>query len=198
MKYHLGFSSDTTTASGHPMHLSLAFNPSHLEFVAPVVMGQVRAKQDHFNDSERKRALPIIIHGDAAIAGQVETINLGRLDGYNVGGSIHVVINNQIGFTTPPESSWRTAPTSRRSSCRPCCTSTPTIWAPSPSPRAWRGTARRQEDVFIDLWCYRKYGHNEGDEPAFTNPVMVKAIKERRTPLRRSSSKRSPPSPDEG
>ncbi len=191
VKYHLGFSSDTTTASGHPMHLSLAFNPSHLEFVAPVVMGQVRARQDHFNDSERKRALPIIIHGDAAIAGQgvaVETINLGRLDGYNVGGSIHVVINNQIGFTTPPESS--------RSSAH--CTDVakvilpPVLHVNADDLGAVAFVARLageyrqtfQEDIFIDLWCYRKYGHNEGDEPAFTNPVMVKAIKARRTPLR--------------
>jgi len=192
VKYHLGFSSDVTTASGHPMHLSLAFNPSHLEFVAPVVMGQVRAKQDHFKDTERKRALPIVIHGDAAIAGQgvaVETINLGRLAGYNVGGSIHVVINNQIGFTTPPESS--------RSSAH--CTDVakvilpPVLHVNADDLGAVAFAARlageyRQtfgEDVFIDLWCYRKYGHNEGDEPAFTNPVMVKAIKARQTPLQK-------------
>ncbi|MCO4768699.1 MAG: 2-oxoglutarate dehydrogenase E1 component [Deltaproteobacteria bacterium] len=192
VKYHLGFSSDTTTASGHPMHLSLAFNPSHLEFVAPVVMGQVRAKQDHFKDTERKRALPIVIHGDAAIAGQgvsVETINLGRLDGYAVGGSIHVIINNQIGFTTPPESS--------RSSAH--CTDVakvilpPVLHVNADDLGAVAFTARlageyRQtfgEDIFIDLWCYRKYGHNEGDEPAFTNPVMVQAIKRRKTPLQK-------------
>ena len=190
VKYHLGFSSDVTTASGHKMHLSLAFNPSHLEFVAPVVVGQVRAKQDHFDDRERKRALPIIIHGDSAIAGQgvsVETINLGRLDGYRVGGSIHIVINNQIGFTTPPEST--------RSSEH--CTDVakvvlpPVLHVNSDDLGAVAFAARlaaeyRQtfgEDVFIDLWCYRKYGHNEGDEPMFTNPMMVKAIKARHTPL---------------
>ena len=192
VKYHLGFSSDVTTASGHDMHLSLAFNPSHLEFVAPVVVGQVRAKQDHFNDVERKRALPIIIHGDSAIAGQgvaVETINLGRLKGYAVGGSIHVIINNQIGFTTPPESS--------RSSEH--CTDVakvilpPVLHVNADDLGAVAFAARlageyRQtfgEDIFIDLWCYRKFGHNEGDEPMFTNPVMVKAIKARKTPLQK-------------
>jgi 2-oxoglutarate dehydrogenase E1 component len=192
VKYHLGFSSDVTTASGRPMHLSLAFNPSHLEFVAPVVVGQVRAKQDHFGDEERKQALPIIIHGDSAIAGQgvaVETINMARLKGYRVGGSIHVVINNQIGFTTPPESS--------RSSAH--CTDVakvilpPVLHVNSDDLGAVAFAARlageyRQtfgDDVFIDLWCYRKFGHNEGDEPAFTNPVMVQAIKKRPTPLQK-------------
>ena len=192
VKYHLGFSSDVVTASGHDMHLGLAFNPSHLEFVAPVVEGQVRAKQDHFGDQERKRALPIIIHGDSAIAGQgvaVETINLGRLEGYNTGGSVHIVINNQIGFTTPPED--------QRSSEH--CTDVakvilpPVLHVNADDLGAVAFAARlageyRQtfsEDVFIDLWCYRKYGHNEGDEPAFTNPLMVQAIKKRKTPLRK-------------
>ena len=190
VKYHMGFSSDVTTASGKRMHLSLAFNPSHLEFVAPVVEGQVRAKQDHHKDVDRKTCLPIIIHGDAAIAGQgvaIETINLGRLEGYTTGGSVHVVINNQIGFTTPPDSS--------RSGEH--CTDVakvilpPVIHVNSQDLGAVAFAARLaaeyrqtfQEDVFLDLWCYRKYGHNEGDEPAFTNPLMVQAIKKLRTPL---------------
>lgn len=190
VKYHMGFSSDVTTASGKRMHLSLAFNPSHLEFVAPVVEGQVRAKQDHHGDFDRKTCLPIVIHGDAAIAGQgvaIETINLGRLDGYNTGGSVHVVINNQIGFTTPPASS--------RSGEH--CTDVakvilpPVLHVNSQDLGAVAFAARLaaeyrqtfQEDVFLDLWCYRKYGHNEGDEPAFTNPLMVQAIKKLNTPL---------------
>ena len=190
VKYHMGFSSDVLTASGHRMHLALAFNPSHLEFVAPVVEGQIRAKQDHHGDLERRTCLPIIIHGDAAIAGQgvaIETINLGRLDGYRTGGSVHIVINNQIGFTTPPGAS--------RSGEH--CTDVakvvlpPVLHVNSDDLGAVAFAARLageyrqtfQEDVFIDLWCYRKYGHNEGDEPAFTNPLMVKAIKKRRTPL---------------
>ncbi len=190
VKYHMGFSSDVLTASGRRMHLALAFNPSHLEFVAPVVEGQIRAKQDHHGDLARTSCLPIIIHGDAAIAGQgvaIETINLGRLDGYCTGGSVHIVINNQIGFTTPPGAS--------RSGEH--CTDVakvvlpPVLHVNSDDLGAVAFAARLageyrqtfQEDVFIDLWCYRKYGHNEGDEPAFTNPLMVQAIKKRRTPL---------------
>ena len=195
VKYHMGFSSDVKTASGHDMHMALAFNPSHLEFVAPVVEGQIRAKQDHHGDLERKTCLPVIIHGDAAIAGQgvaIETINLGRLDGYRTGGSVHIVINNQIGFTTPPGSS--------RSGEH--CTDVakgvlpPVLHVNSDDLGAVAFAARLaaeyrqtfQEDVFIDLWCYRKYGHNEGDEPAFTNPLMVQAIKKRSTPLQTFTS----------
>ena len=190
VKYHMGFSSDVVTASGKQMLLSLAFNPSHLEFVAPVVEGQVRGKQDHHDDVDRKTCLPILIHGDAAIAGQgvaIETINLGRLEGYHTGGSVHIVINNQIGFTTPPSAS--------RSGEH--CTDVakvilpPVLHVNSSDLGAVAFAARLaaeyrqtfQEDVFLDLWCYRKYGHNEGDEPAFTNPLMVQAIKKLRTPL---------------
>lgn len=190
VKYHLGYSSDVEMPSGRLMHLNLAFNPSHLEFVAPVVDGAVRARQDHFGDTARKEALSIIIHGDAAIAGQgisTETINLGRLDGYDNGGSVHLVINNQIGFTTPPESS--------RSSEH--CTDIvkvillPVLHVNADDLGAVAFAARvaaeyRQEfgqDIVIDLWCYRKYGHNEADEPAFTNPEMYKKVRARKTPL---------------
>ena len=189
VKYHLGYASDVLTSSGR-MHVNLAFNPSHLEFVAPVVIGQVRARQDHHNDVERLAAVPIILHGDAAFAGQgivTETLQLGGLPGYGTGGTIHIVINNQIGFTTPPESS--------RSAEH--CTDVvklilpPVLHVNSDDLGAVAFVARlaaeyRQkyrQDIVIDLWCYRKYGHNEGDEPAFTNPVMVNAIKARPTPL---------------
>ncbi len=190
VKYHLGYSADIETPAGSRCHLALAFNPSHLEFVAPVVEGQIRGKQDHFEDHKRKRALSILIHGDAAIAGQgiaAETINLGRLPGYDNGGSIHVVINNQIGFTTPPESS--------RSSEH--CTDIvkvillPVLHVNADDLGAVAYVAKlaaeyRQEfgqDIVIDLVCYRKYGHNEGDEPLFTNPVMYSAVRARKTPL---------------
>ena len=190
VKYHMGYSADVDTPSGGTIHLNLAFNPSHLEFVAPVVDGAVRARQDHFGDTERKTALSIIIHGDAAIAGQgiaTETINLGRLEGYDNGGSIHVVVNNQIGFTTPPEDS--------RSSEH--CTDIvkvillPVLHVNADDLGAVAFAARlaaeyRQEfgqDIVIDLWCYRKYGHNEADEPAFTNPLMYERVRARRTPL---------------
>ena len=112
VKYHLGHSSDYITAQGRKVHLSLAFNPSHLEFVNPVAMGRVRAKQDRAQDNERRRCLGILIHGDAAFAGEgivAETLNLSELGGYTSGGSIHVIVNNQIGFTTPPSESRSTA-----------------------------------------------------------------------------------------
>ena len=190
VKYHLGYNGDKVTAQGNRIHLNLAFNPSHLEFVAPVVEGQVRAKQDHFGDSSRKNSLSVIIHGDAAIAGQgivSETLNLAELEGYDNGGTIHIVINNQIGFTTPSESS--------RSSEH--CTDIvkanllPVIHVNADDLGAVAFAARlaaeyRQEfgkDIVLDLWCYRKYGHNEGDEPLFTNPVMYSSVHSRRTPL---------------
>jgi 2-oxoglutarate dehydrogenase E1 component len=190
VKYHLGYSADIETHSGARCHVALAFNPSHLEFVAPVVEGQIRGKQDHFQDVRRQRAMSIIIHGDAAIAGQgitAETINLGRLPGYDNGGTIHLVINNQIGFTTPPELS--------RSSEH--CTDIvkvillPVLHVNADDLGAVAYVARlaaeyRQEfgqDIVIDLVCYRKYGHNEGDEPLFTNPVMYHAVRARQSPL---------------
>ncbi len=189
VKYHLGYAADVETTAGR-IHVNLAFNPSHLEFVAPVVVGQVRARQDHFGDATGKAAVPIIIHGDAAFAGQgiaTETLQLGGLPGYSTGGTIHIVVNNQIGFTTPPESS--------RSAEH--CTDVvklilpPVLHVNSDDLGAVAFVARlaaeyRQKyrkDIVIDLWCYRKYGHNEGDEPAFTNPMMVQAIKARPTPL---------------
>ena len=190
VKYHLGYSGDKRSANGNRLHLSLAFNPSHLEFVGPVVEGQVRGKQDHFQDASRRSMLSVIIHGDAAIAGQgivAETINLGRLEGYDNGGTIHIVVNNQIGFTTPSESS--------RSS-EHCTDIVKVILLPvlhvnaddlgAVAFAATVAAEYRQEfgqDIVLDLWCYRKHGHNEGDEPLFTNPVMYSAVRTRQTPL---------------
>jgi 2-oxoglutarate dehydrogenase E1 component len=183
VKYHLGFSDDRLTSSGHPMHLTLTPNPSHLEAVDPVVEGRVRAKQRDWKDETRSKVIPLLVHGDAAFAGQgiiAETLNLSQLQGYNTGGTIHVIINNQIGFTTRPSDS--------RSS-RYCTDVAKMIEVPifhvnSEDPEAVVFVAKlavkyRQifhKDVVIDMYCYRKHGHNEGDEPAYTNPDMVARI----------------------
>src|SRR5262245_30065610 len=188
VKYHLGFSSDYETAKGHSIHLSLSPNPSHLEAVNPVVEGRTRAKQQLFNDTERVHGIPLLIHGDAAIAGQglvAETLNLSNLAGYKTGGTLHVVINNQIGFTT--------APSDLRSTTY-CTDVAKMIQAPifhvnAEDPEAavylaelaveFRQTFKR--DVFIDLNCYRRYGHNETDNPSFTQPLLYAKIKTRPT-----------------
>ncbi|HLL56179.1 MAG TPA: 2-oxoglutarate dehydrogenase E1 component [Myxococcaceae bacterium] len=184
VKYHQGFSSDYVTASGKKIHLSLAFNPSHLEAVDPVVLGRVRAKQDRLGDTERKGIVPLLIHGDAAFAGQgvvAETFNLAELRGYDVGGTIHIVINNQVGFTTDPHDSRSTI----------YCTGLahmldiPIFHVNGDDPEACvhvmkLATQYRQtfkSDVVIDLVCYRRYGHNEADEPAYTQPQMYELIK---------------------
>ena len=188
VKYHLGYGCDRTTLSGHKVHLSLCFNPSHLEFVGPVVLGRARAKQDRFNDHERSRALGLVIHGDAAIAGQgvvQEMFNFSELPGYRTGGTIHVVLNNQIGFTTDPSDSRSTQ----------YCTDIarmlqiPIFHVNGEHPEAVAAVirmamdfrARFKKDVVIDMYGYRKYGHNEGDDPEFTQPVMYKHIKKRKT-----------------
>jgi 2-oxoglutarate dehydrogenase E1 component len=189
VKYHLGFSSDRAiNSSGGTIHLSLSPNPSHLEAIDPVVEGRARAKQDFFHDSERKLGIPLIVHGDAAFAGQglvAETLNLSQLAGYKTGGTIHVVVNNQIGFTT--------APGDARSSTY--CTDVakiidaPVFHVNGEDPEAAVYVAElalefRQEfrrDVVIDLYCYRRHGHNEGDEPSFTQPLMYRKIKDRPT-----------------
>jgi 2-oxoglutarate dehydrogenase E1 component len=186
VKYHLGFSSDRGFPDGHSTHLALAANPSHLEAVDPVVEGRVRAKQRHYEPKDRSLGLPILIHGDAAFAGQglvAETLNLSQLHGYKTGGTVHVVVNNQIGFTTAPSDS--------RSS-RYCTDVAKMIEVPifhvnGEDPEAVIYVAElaldfRQtfgQDVVIDMVCYRRHGHNEGDEPAFTQPIMYKKIKDR-------------------
>jgi len=182
VKYHMGYSNDVTTSSGQTVHLSLAFNPSHLEFVGPVVNGRVRAKQDRLG-SDRKAVVPLVIHGDAAVIGQgivAETLNLMNLEGYTTGGTVHVVINNQVGFTTSP---WDSRST------RYCTDITRMLKMPvfhvngeDPEAVAWVTTLsveyrqRFGKDVCIDLYGYRKYGHNEGDEPRFTQPLMYAVI----------------------
>jgi 2-oxoglutarate dehydrogenase E1 component len=183
VKYHLGYSSDRITPSGHPMHLTLAFNPSHLEWVNPVVEGRVRAKQDRRGDRERKKVLPLLIHGDAAVIGQgvvQETINLSGLRGYSTGGTVHVVVNNQIGFTTV----WQDSRSTRYCTDIFRMLRCPIFHVNGEDPEAVAQTVKiameyRQKysrDVVIDIYCYRRYGHNEADEPRFTQPMMYRAI----------------------
>ncbi|KUM02122.1 2-oxoglutarate dehydrogenase E1 component [Chromobacterium subtsugae] len=183
VKYHMGFSSDIPTANG-PMHVSLAFNPSHLEIVNPVVEGSVRARQERRKDAERKTAVPVLIHGDSAFGGlgvNQGTFNLSQTRGYGTGGTIHIVINNQVGFTTSDTRDIR--------STMYCTDVAKMIEAPilhvnGDDPEAvcyvmqaaldYRMTFKK--DVVIDLVCYRKLGHNEGDDPFLTQPMMYKKI----------------------
>ena len=187
VKYHLGTSS-YREFDGKSVHLSLTANPSHLEFVNPVVIGKVRAKQVQRDDKEKTKVLPLLFHGDAAFAGQgitAETLMISDLPGYSVGGTIHFVINNQIGFTTMPSYS-RSGPYSTDVAKM---LSAPIFHVNGDDPEAVVHVARiatefRQEfkkDVVIDMYCYRRYGHNEGDEPAFTQPLMYKKIAEQQT-----------------
>ncbi|MBV8609835.1 MAG: 2-oxoglutarate dehydrogenase E1 component, partial [Singulisphaera sp.] len=186
VKYHLGFSADHVTADKHKIHVTLTPNPSHLEAVDPVVEGRMRAKQRRFKDRDRKLGIPILIHGDAAFAGQglvAETLNFSQLSGYKTGGTIHIVVNNQIGFTT--------APTEGRST-RYCTDVAKMIEVPifhvnGEDPEAVVYVAELAvdfretfgQDVVIDMVCYRRHGHNEGDEPAFTQPLMYGKIRDR-------------------
>jgi 2-oxoglutarate dehydrogenase E1 component len=186
VKYHVGFSSDRTSASGQRIHLSLSPNPSHVEAVNPVVEGRTRAKQERFGDRQRTRGLPVLIHGDAAFAAQgvvAETLNLSRLAGYTTGGTIHIIVDNQIGFTTSPADARSTVY---------CTDVAKMIQAPifhvnAEDPEAAVFVAElafdfRQafhQDVAIDLVCYRRHGHNESDEPSYTQPLMYAKIKER-------------------
>jgi 2-oxoglutarate dehydrogenase E1 component len=188
VKYHLGFSSDRLTAYG-PIHVSLNFNPSHLEFVNPVTLGRLRAKQDRFGDRERQRGLAVLVHGDSAFIGEgivQETLNLSQLPGYGVGGTLHVVANNQLGFTTLP---------SEYTSCRYPTDIAKMLGAPIFHVNAealdelWfvlrLALAYRQrygKDVVIDLVGYRRRGHNETDEPSFTQPTMYAEIARRPEP----------------
>ena len=191
VKYHLGYSSDRITRNGKKIHMSLAFNPSHLEAVDPVVMGSIRARQNKYNDKDRKAYMPILIHGDAAFMGQgvvAETLNLAGLEGYTVGGTLHVIINNQIGFTTlPPESRSTEYATDLAKGFQ-----TPIFHVNADDPEAvYRVTKLSLEyrqkfakDVIIDLVGYRRLGHNETDEPAFTQPLMYSKIKKHPTSVK--------------
>jgi 2-oxoglutarate dehydrogenase E1 component len=189
VKYHLGASSDREF-DGNKVHLSLTANPSHLEAVNPVVLGKVRAKQDQLHDTDRTQVLPILLHGDAAFAGQgvvAEGFGLSGLKGHRTGGTIHIIVNNQIGFTTAPHFS--------RSSPYPTdialMVEAPIFHVNGDDPEAVVHAAKvaiefRQKfhkDVVLDIFCYRRFGHNEGDEPMFTNPVMYKNIKGHKTTL---------------
>jgi 2-oxoglutarate dehydrogenase E1 component len=183
VKYHLGTSTDRVLPDGKQIHLSLTANPSHLEAVNPVVMGKARAKQRQKGDHERTRVMGILMHGDAAFIGQGvvhECLEMMDLKGYRIGGTIHIIINNQIGFTTSPSYS-RSSPypsdVARGVQC-------PVFHVNGDDPVAVTHVARlatefRQKfkiDVVIDMWCYRRHGHNEGDEPGFTQPLMYKKI----------------------
>ena len=196
VKYHLGASSDRIF-DGNNVHLSLTANPSHLEIVDPVVLGKVRAKQDQLNDTaERVKVLPLLIHGDAAFAGQgvvAECLGLSGLKGHKTGGSIHFIINNQIGFTTYPRFS--------RSSPYPSDVAkmieAPIFHVNGDDPEAVVFAVKvavefRQlfhKPVVIDMFCYRRFGHNEGDEPSFTQPLMYKKIRQQPTTLEIYSKK---------
>jgi 2-oxoglutarate dehydrogenase E1 component len=184
VKYHRGYSGDFVTQEGSSIRMTLSPNPSHLEFVNSVVLGRARAKQRQRQDTARERCVPILIHGDASFPGQgivAECFNMMRLDGYTVGGAIHVIVNNQVGFTTNPRDSH---------SGRYCTDLAKMVDAPifhvnGDDPEACVFAARlaiafRQtfkNDVVIDMWCYRRHGHNEGDEPTFTQPLMYAKIK---------------------
>jgi 2-oxoglutarate dehydrogenase E1 component len=186
VKYHLGFSGDRVNHRGQVVHLSLSPNPSHLEAVDPVVEGRTRAKQTLFGDTERRRGIPVLVHGDAAFAGQglvAETLNLSQLVGYTTGGTIHIIVNNQIGFTTVPADARSTT----------YCTDVakmiqaPVFHVNGEDPEATCYVTElalefRQEfkrDVVVDMFCYRRHGHNEGDEPTFTQPIMYSKIRGR-------------------
>ncbi|MEC9227612.1 MAG: thiamine pyrophosphate-dependent enzyme, partial [Verrucomicrobiota bacterium] len=196
VKYHLGYETKRKTADGHEVELRLAANPSHLEAVDPVVQGKARARQRIRKDLERKRVLPVLIHGDAAIAGQgivAEVFNFSQLKGYRTGGTIHIVVNNQIGFTTTPED----ARSSRYCTDVAKIVEAPIFHVNGNDPLAVVAAMEvafdyRQTfgcDVVIDMYCWRKHGHNESDEPAFTQPVLYKTISSMK-PIGRALSER--------
>jgi len=195
VKYHLGASSNREF-DGNVVHISLTDNPSHLEAVNPVVLGQVRAKQLFHKDPERKKVIPVLIHGDAAFAGQgivAECFAMSGLPGHNIGGTIHIIVNNQIGFTTSP----RFARSSPYPSEVAKIAQAPILHVNGDDPEAVVHCAKiatefRQQfnrDIVIDMFCYRRFGHNEGDEPSFTQPLMYKKIKSHPTTLKIYSEK---------
>ena len=191
VKYHNGYLADIRTFSGSEMRIFLANNPSHLEAVDPVVEGIARARQDRFGEDAAGRVLPLLIHGDAAFSGQgvvFETLNMSQLTGYRTGGTIHLIINNQIGYTTLPED----ARSTRYATDVAKMLMVPIFHVHGENPEAavhimrlaadYRMTFNK--DVVIDVVCYRRYGHNEGDEPYFTQPLMVERIRTRPSPDR--------------
>jgi 2-oxoglutarate dehydrogenase E1 component len=183
VRYHLGYSSDWLSHQGERLHVSLCFNPSHLEFVNPVALGRTRAKQERAADAMHRRGMTLLIHGDAAFAGEgivQESLNLGQLPGYTTGGTVHVVINNQLGFTTSPEDGRST--TYATDIALPF--GAPVFHVNADDVEAVVRVAhlavdfrqRFARDVVIDLYCFRRWGHNEADEPAFTQPNMYELI----------------------
>ncbi|MDA8429282.1 MAG: 2-oxoglutarate dehydrogenase E1 component [Geobacteraceae bacterium] len=185
VKYHKGYSAEIKLPNGH-IHLTIAANPSHLEAVNPVVEGKCRARQDQCGITRTSHVLPLLIHGDSAFAGQgsvMETLNMSRLDGYCTGGTLHIVLNNQIGFTTSPRDARSTRYATDVTKMLAC----PVFHVQGESPEAALHAVRlaleyRQEfgrDVVVELICYRRHGHNEGDEPAFTQPLMYRQIASR-------------------
>ena len=187
VKYHMGYSNEHTTSTGQQLRVVLAANPSHLEFVNSVVLGRCRGKQRLVNDTERKMVVPVIVHGDSAFPGQgmvAECFNMMHLDGYTVGGAIHVVVNNQVGFTTNPRDTF----------CGNYCTDLakaydcPILHVNGDDAEACAWAAKiaiewRQafgHDIVVEMWCYRKNGHNETDEPMFTQPLLYGRVKKAR------------------
>lgn len=188
VKYHLGFTCDVKSDSGHQIKMTLAPNPSHLEAVNPVVEGIARAKIDEFGYKE-DQIVPILVHGDAAVAGQgivYEVVQMAQLDGYRTGGTIHIVINNQVGFTTnylDARSSTYCTDVAKTTLCPVFHVNGDDVEAVvKVSQMALEYRQRFNQDFFIDLLCYRKYGHNEGDEPKFTQPKLYKIISKHPTP----------------
>ncbi len=188
VKYHKGFAGVRKGRNGRALKLQLCFNPSHLEFVGPVATGRVRARQDRLGDTKHQRVIPIVIHGDAAFAGQgvvQEMLNMSQLHGYRVGGTLHIVVNNQIGFTTPPDSSR----SSHYATDVAKMLQVPIFHVNGEHPEgvaqvvklAMDFREKFQRDVVIDMYCYRRHGHNEGDDPTFTQPLMYKAIRARKS-----------------
>ena len=190
VKYHKGYSHDHVTDEGRKVHLSLSFNPSHLELVDPVIEGIVYAKQAYLHDAEGERVVPVLIHGEAAFTGQgivSETFNLSELPGYRTGGTIHIIINNQLGYTAPAdETRFTPYPSDIAKEIQ-----APVFHVNADDPEAVVQAAqvamefrhRFKVDVIIDLWCYRRHGHNEADDPTLTQPLMYKKIAEHPTIL---------------
>ncbi|MFI4881636.1 MAG: 2-oxoglutarate dehydrogenase E1 component [Phycisphaerales bacterium JB064] len=190
VKYHRGYSGERRFPNGRALHVALSSNPSHLEAVGPVVQGRTRAKQRHRGDKQRIRVAPVVIHGDAAVIGQgvvAETLNFSQLQGYATGGTIHVVVNNLIGFTTSP----RDGRSSRYCTDVGKIVGTPVLHVNGEDPDAcvmaaliaveYRQTFKK--DIFIDLHCYRRFGHNEQDEASFTQPILYNLIKKKKSVL---------------
>ncbi|HCF96315.1 MAG: 2-oxoglutarate dehydrogenase E1 component [Verrucomicrobiota bacterium] len=188
VKYHLGYHNVWQTSSGGEINLALCFNPSHLEYVNPVALGRLRAFMDRKNDHKHRRGMCILIHGDAAFAGEgiiQETLNLSLLRGYAVGGALHVIVNNQIGFTTRPQEGRSTVYASDVAKML----QSPIFHVNGEDPEAVAQVVNLaldfrsefQRDVVIDMYCYRRRGHNEGDEPAFTDPLLYQTIRKRRS-----------------